>query len=91
MGMGKEVDINAVMDEHEMEEAIIMFSGQKEPEWEVYRHDVNLHVTFFGNPICWLRLGLFWNPLDGYGIRVGPLQIIVQILKFTKYKRNKNE
>ena len=89
--MAKEVDINAVMEEHEIEEAIVMFTVEKEPDWEIYRHDVNLHVTFYGNPICWLKLGLFWNAIDGYGIRVGPVQIIVQILKFTKLKRMKNE
>lgn len=88
--MGREVDINAVMEENEMDEAIVMFSGQPEPEWEVYRHDVNLHVTFYGNPITWLRIGIYFNSIDGYGFRIGPLQVVLQVLKFTKLKRKEN-
>lgn len=89
--MAKEVDINAVTEENETEDAILMFSGAKEPEWDVFRHDINLHVTFYGNPICWLRLRFIFNTIEGYGIRIGPLQIIVEILKFTNVKINKTD
>lgn len=79
-----EIDINANPNE------FVYVNGEKtnmRPE-DFYHYQTDIDFTFkiFFNPITWLRFIIFWNPLMGYGIRIGMVLIKVDVFKLYRPK-----
>lgn len=86
--MAKEVDINAEPEAPKKEPigTVVDPSNFNWDDWEIYQTDVNLHFTFLGNPIYWLRLRILWGEFDGYGFVLGPFVLNLKIHRLIRLK-----
>lgn len=93
--MATEIDINGISEEESDEFSDLILDYLKHPKnnpnFDCYRTDFNLIIKFFGNPIEWIKLMFAWDSVGGYyGIRIGPLSVGVEIIKYIKLKTNNN-
>ncbi|MEK6884791.1 MAG: hypothetical protein AABY22_34485, partial [Nanoarchaeota archaeon] len=51
-----------------------------------YRVDIDFTFKFFFNPISWLTFHIFFDELNGYGIRIGPAMVKIDIHKLIRFE-----